>query len=503
MKPNTRWSLVALAFLSCQAPRFEGVSHPPRLVLPPGGGGRSLITLPIGSPVKFEVAMSGPADLTAPMAVMSPCLEEGGEVHCEVSFSTSLETSVGTSWIASFVARGGFQGTATARVEIAMADDPTLEVNLEAFFKDAVPGTGSGFGSGVILSGDSSVAMIRSSRASLDLYARSDAGWLHDARIDGPPIDSVAVLSRNGSLIGISGRADGGPSVRTLMRAPSGWREDAQVPNADALLSVSDDGTWLVAAADGWNSNLLLTRDVTGIVAVQSIASPNEFGIGTRLSGDGSTLAFVVSDDGSSGDRILVFRRLDSLWSLDATLTPPPGRKCGMGLALSFDGSTLVSANFWEPPEAGAIVNSGSARVFQRSDGVWHQQAFLRPDPPFTWQQFGYDLALSSDGNTLVVGASIEPLIENPDGGIIPNGAVYVFTRQGEAWARRRRVTVPAGVPGGGYFGQALSCSGDGRTLLVGEPGGSTGSPGINGDIFQPSPQRSGAAYLFRVTEVR
>ena len=91
-------------------------------------------------------------------------------------------------------------------------------------------------------------------------------------------------------------------------------------------------------------------------------------------------------------------------------------------------------------PEAGAAL------VFTRSAGAWSQQAYLGASNPSQGAHFGIEVAISADGTTLAVGA----IGENSNAtGIDGNqlnmsasgaGAVYVFTRSGNAWSQQAYV---------------------------------------------------------------
>ena len=88
---------------------------------------------------------------------------------------------------------------------------------------------------------------------------------------------------------------------------------------------------------------------------------------------------------------------------------------------------------------------------------------------------FGDVLDLSSDGNTLAVGAPQEDSsltgvnsIET-DTGAEDSGAVYVFTKNNNVW--QQDAYIKASNTGNfDYFGSSISLSGDGKTLVVGAP---------------------------------
>jgi hypothetical protein len=90
--------------------------------------------------------------------------------------------------------------------------------------------------------------------------------------------------------------------------------------------------------------------------------------------------------------------------------------------------------------------------------------------------EFGWGLALSSDGRTLAVGApgeaSSAPGIngDQDDDSLGGSGAVYVFTPQADPWPEQ--AYIKASNPGSGSsFGRAVALSSDGSTLVVGAAG--------------------------------
>jgi hypothetical protein len=151
------------------------------------------------------------------------------------------------------------------------------------------------------------------------------------------------------------------------------------------------------------------------------------------------------------------------------TVTVPPGARASLGwaVALSANGTTAVVGD-----------GEGPVWVFARSGSGWTEQAQLTNPVPIAGEGFGCSVAVSADGNVVLVG---EP-------GRTPTtilhaapGAAWVFTRQGQTWNLQARLT-PADEtnPGskgcvtrqGGYwngFGFSVALSADGNTALVGD----------------------------------
>ena len=118
---------------------------------------------------------------------------------------------------------------------------------------------------------------------------------------------------------------------------------------------------------------------------------------------------------------------------------------------------------------------------------------------------FGLTIAMSSDGNTLAVGAPGESsaatginnaVIGQTDNSFTNSGAVYVFLRSGTEWAQQAYIKASnTGADDG--FGTALSLSGDGNTLAVGAPYEDSADVSIGGDQTDDTAPSAGAVYVF------
>jgi len=114
----------------------------------------------------------------------------------------------------------------------------------------------------------------------------------------------------------------------------------------------------------------------------------------------------------------------------------------------------------------------------------------------------GWGVAISSDGNTMAVGAPHESggakgLNGNQgDNSMYGSGAVYVFVRNGAGWTQQAYVK-PSNPQMGAEFGHVVALSADGSTLAVSAYGEASKSTGINGNQDDHSIPQAGAAYVF------
>ena len=186
------------------------------------------------------------------------------------------------------------------------------------------------------------------------------------------------------------------------------------------------------------------------------------------------------------------------------------GDAFGTAIALSGDGSTLVvgapresSAGFAAGQADNSAPAAGAAYVFVRdAAGVWSQQGYLKAALVGSGDDFGAAVAISRDGNTVVVGAPGEDSAatgidgDGSDNSALDAGAAYVFVRDGTLWGQLLYLKASNTDPGDG-FGAAVAISGDGDTVAVGAPGEDSSANDVDGSGGDNSASGAGAVYVF------
>jgi hypothetical protein len=116
---------------------------------------------------------------------------------------------------------------------------------------------------------------------------------------------------------------------------------------------------------------------------------------------------------------------------------------------------------------------------------------------------FGYSLATSGDGDTLVVGAFREDSNatgldgDDTDESAGDSGAVYIFTRDAlDQWSQQAYVKA-SNTGSNDRFGFSVALSSDGNNLAVGAPQEDGNATGIGGNETDDSAVYSGAVYVF------
>lgn len=271
--------------------------------------------------------------------------------------------------------------------------------------------------------------------------------------------------------------------------------------------------------------------DAVGYVKAAKPHALDLFGSRVALSTDGSTLVVAADGDAnaargidpeprSSGDgirqdsgAIYVFvRGLDGGWAQQAYIKAASvgeDDRFGRSLALSGDGNTLVvGAPFEDSAQAGIggdgldddAPAAGAVYVFERdAAGRWSQQAYLKGSDTEAGDVFGRSVALSEDGDVLVVGAPGWGNSEADD--LAGSGAVYELVRGADGgWSEQARLQA-SNAEDGDLFGGSVALSADGRTLAVGAEWEDGSASGIDGDQASNDMYDAGAVYVLGRTD--
>lgn len=351
-------------------------------------------------------------------------------------------------------------------------------------------------------------------------------------------------------------------AVYIFVRANDGnWNQQAYIKasNTDeddrfGFVSLSHDGNTLaVGAADesssatGINGDqadnsasesgavYIFTRDNNGNWSQQAYIKASNTDAGDEfqipvLSADGNTLAVgaeyessaATGINGNQADNsaldagaVYIFTR-DNIgnWSQQAYLkasNTDAGDRFGIRLSISADGDTLAIGADGESSTATGINGnqadnsapfSGAAYIFARDNlGSWSQQAYIKASNTEASDDFN-EIALSSDGNTLAVGACAESSSttsingNQSDNSSTESGAVYVYTRDNSNnWSQQAYIKASNTDAEDNFCLPAIN--NNGNILVVGATLEDSASININENQADNSSAQSGAAYLF------
>jgi hypothetical protein len=181
------------------------------------------------------------------------------------------------------------------------------------------------------------------------------------------------------------------------------------------------------------------------------------------LSYDGKTIAAgyrqLVSGAGGEAGQIRVHTYANGAWTQKGQNLNglESDDRLGQSVKITPDGNHLI---------AGAIYGSVSAVYvydYNSSSSQWVKRTTLtHPTLPSTnTHYYGTGIAISDDGNTVAVGASLD----DTDG--TNYGRVYVYTWSGSAWTLVSTLVSPLQGTDNENFGSAVDLSGDGTRLVA------------------------------------
>lgn len=356
------------------------------------------------------------------------------------------------------------------------------------------------------------------------VFVRNAGTWTQQAYIKASNPEtsdrfgSEVAISADGNTLAVSAPSEDGNGTGVVHGAVT---DNNLRPSSGAVyLFHRANGAWTQQAyAKVWNAeeNDALGRSLalSGNGDVLAVGSANEdsnfTGVRTAPFGDNN-----LSPDSGA---VYLFTRAGATWSQQAHLKGHAVANIqafGTAVALSDDGTTLVVGAHNETSDhrgvfaTGPAINtaghqSGAVYVFTSTAGTWSQQAFIKASNSVGGDHFGDAVALSGDGDTLVVGAhwqtgsrsGITTGTQFSDNtGADSHGAAYVFRRSGGSWAQQAYLK-PSNNTDAFQFGTSVAVSGDGRTTAVGAIYENGGSAGVQGDQANQSVNSSGAVYLY------
>lgn len=188
-----------------------------------------------------------------------------------------------------------------------------------------------------------------------------------------------------------------------------------------------------------------------GYLKAPNPGEDDDFGYSVAISGD-TAIVGARFEDGSGTSEIgnfndltsnvgaaYIYVRNNGVWTFQAYLKADNVGTEGdlFGFSVGITGDTAIVGAYFEDGDATVVngtsndnsLNSGAAYIFQRSGGVWTQQAYLKASNRSNVDNFGFSVALS--GDTAVVGALLEDDI------VSDSGAAYVFFRSGGNWSEQ------------------------------------------------------------------
>jgi hypothetical protein len=340
------------------------------------------------------------------------------------------------------------------------------------------------FGASVLIS----AALLFSSQLALAQFTQQGAKLVGTGAVGNPWQGYSVALSADGNTAIVGGFADNSQIGAAWVYTRSGgvWSQQGNklVANDAVLVGTPQQGYSVALSADGntaivggnadsagvgaaWvytRSGGVWTQQGGKLVGTGAVGGAGQ-GWSVALSADGNTAIVGGVEDNSQTGAAWVYTRSGGVWTQQGNKLVGTGAvgKTGQGVsvALSSDGNTAIVGG----PDDNSDV--GAAWVYTRSGGVWSQQGskLLANDSVGTTLLLGNSVALSGDGNTAIVGGPYDNSIA---------GAAWAYTRSGGVWTQQGNKLVGTGAVGNAEQGASVGLSGDGNTAIV--AGGSDNS---------------------------
>jgi hypothetical protein len=328
------------------------------------------------------------------------------------------------------------------------------------------------FGTGVALSGNAQILAVS---ANLWEGANADQGgvYLYD-------LNSSAAWVARGSVLTAADAA-----TADVFGASVALSADGAVLAVGALLWESTSGTDRggVYIYD-WNGSTWSQRG--SVIEASDAADFDAFGVSVALSADGSVLAIGARRwEGASGtDRggVYIYDWNGSAWvqrgSVLQAADAADSDSFGSGVALSNDGAILaVGAYGWEGATG---TDRGGVYIFDWSGSAWSQRgSVIEASDAANSDEFGYSVALSSDGAVLVVGAQSWEGVSGTN-----RGGVYIYDWSGSAWSQRGSMLEASDAADSDAYGRAVGIADNGAALVVGANTWESGATANIGGVY-------------------
>ena len=282
-------------------------------------------------------------------------------------------------------------------------------------------------------------------------------------------------LSSNGNIVavGLPNLGQGG-ATKIYELTGSEWQirssffADSANQRLGASVSMSSDGNTVAIGAPDYSTPVFTNRGAVriyrnaGFILIQGDTPNEKLGSSVSLSSDGNSVAIGSSYYTSPGltnngaTRIYIWSGSD--WILRGLLIPglTSNELSGSSVSLSSDGNTVAIG---APAYTGAFTNNGVTRIYTWSGSAWTIRGALIAGLSFN-EFFGSSVSLSSDGNTVAIGA--------PTYGATDDGATRIYVWTGSEWTIRGALI--AGVGTGERSGFSVSISSNGNTVAIGAP---------------------------------
>ena len=301
-------------------------------------------------------------------------------------------------------------------------------------------------------------------------------GWSVDLSGDGKTI----IVGAIGNNAGQANQSNNGQArvYRNTYYASSnswGWALLGSEINATAAsvesgydVSITSDGNRIAIGTPGQDKMRVYDLNISNNWVLQG----NGYGIYTSQTAQRAGHSVSINASGTvavmgapTGNKVWVFD-VDPAGGTGHLAGNPlivPGTYAGGSVDIDDDGNTLVVGAYKSNSERGTVL------VYDFNGTGWVQRGMTLSGVN-NYDQFGFDVSMSNDGNTIAVGS--KGWDSNPNNTTYEIGETAVYDWNGSAWVQRG--TSIQGVNIFDQCGFSVSLSGNGNRMAIGYKGNST-----------------------------
>lgn len=231
------------------------------------------------------------------------------------------------------------------------------------------------------------------------------------------------------------------------------------------------------------------------ILTANTVVAAEYFGFAVAITGAGDRV--IIGARGATATApysgaVYVFIRSGTTWTQESRFGGANGSandQFGYSVAVDSNGDRIaIGAPSANP---GSIQDAGAVYIFRRNVSTWIQEAYLSPSEINSGIAFGQStIDITSDGTRMIAGA---PYLTA--GGISGNGRAYVFVRSGTTWSQEQIIANSDAPATYDNYGSNVAISGDGTRLVIGCLGKEYGGYTDAGACYVYS--RSGSSWSF------
>lgn len=348
------------------------------------------------------------------------------------------------------------------------------------------------------------------------VYEDTGTGWKvtylkGNSPIAGDAFGSTVAMSGDGNWLAVSAPGENYPgetffggALYLFERSGDRWLQrnrialDPEIYPASRFpfnLALSQDGN-VLAAGDIFEAVFVYSLESGRVMETQVVPRNAEDGnrafaqsLALSASGDRLAVGAMTVAQASDPGAVYIYERAGGEWQQTSVIEGSAGPGFASALALSAQGDLLAVADINDhhigsgvnpPRSVASFAVSGAVYLLRESAGQWQEEAFIKAtnNPLGTNSSsvsfpFGASLALSADGNVLVVGAPKESSAATGvsaapswDDSMRNAGSAYLFLRENGTW-REGNYIKPPETGCGKHFGSTAAISADGRSLAL------------------------------------